>query len=181
MDLIIDIAQRTKCDAVWVGWGHASENPLIPERLAKTPYVLTQSPPPRAEACMADLSGDSFLGVGCPGVLFVSPNLPCGTRCSPPFPQHRVPRAPGLCDAGAGGQDQLHGGGTVGAGAVHQVVRQPLHAAAGYRQRGRAALQPVLREGPRALQPSGGEGVWCPDPPSGTLTKYIIGTCCVGR
>lgn len=46
VDLIIDIAQRTKCDAVWVGWGHASENPLIPERLAKTPYVLTQSPPP---------------------------------------------------------------------------------------------------------------------------------------
>eukprot|EP01065_Artemidia_motanka_P019441 TRINITY_DN230_c0_g1_i1.p1 TRINITY_DN230_c0_g1~~TRINITY_DN230_c0_g1_i1.p1 ORF type:complete len:2230 (+),score=810.54 TRINITY_DN230_c0_g1_i1:78-6767(+) len=31
--LIIDIASRTRCDAVWAGWGHASENPALPDGL----------------------------------------------------------------------------------------------------------------------------------------------------
>jgi acetyl-CoA carboxylase/biotin carboxylase 1 len=34
--LIIDIAERMQVDAVWAGWGHASENPLLPDGLAKT-------------------------------------------------------------------------------------------------------------------------------------------------
>ena len=32
---IVEIAESAKCDAVWAGWGHASENPLLPERLSK--------------------------------------------------------------------------------------------------------------------------------------------------
>jgi len=48
VDLIVDIAQRTKCDAVYVGWGHASENPAIPDRLAGTSCALP--PPPQ---CLA--------------------------------------------------------------------------------------------------------------------------------
>jgi acetyl-CoA carboxylase/biotin carboxylase 1 len=31
--LIVDIAERTSCDAVWPGWGHASENPELPQSL----------------------------------------------------------------------------------------------------------------------------------------------------
>ncbi|KAK4531784.1 hypothetical protein CCYA_CCYA09G2641 [Cyanidiococcus yangmingshanensis] len=36
VELIVDVAERHECDAVWAGWGHASENPLLPLRLAET-------------------------------------------------------------------------------------------------------------------------------------------------
>ena len=32
---IVEIAESTSCDAVWAGWGHASENPSLPDRLSK--------------------------------------------------------------------------------------------------------------------------------------------------
>lgn len=35
VELIIDIATRTQVQAVWAGWGHASENPKLPELLHK--------------------------------------------------------------------------------------------------------------------------------------------------
>src|SRR5271156_5877264 len=34
VDLIVDIAERMDVHAVWAGWGHASENPKLPEALA---------------------------------------------------------------------------------------------------------------------------------------------------
>ena len=34
VDLILDIALSQKVDGVWPGWGHASENPALPARLA---------------------------------------------------------------------------------------------------------------------------------------------------
>jgi acetyl-CoA carboxylase/biotin carboxylase 1 len=33
VDLIVDIAEREGVDAVWPGWGHASENPKLPTAL----------------------------------------------------------------------------------------------------------------------------------------------------
>eukprot|EP01035_Chromulina_nebulosa_P016919 gene16919-22410_t len=33
VDLIVDIAEKEKVDAVWPGWGHASENPRLPSTL----------------------------------------------------------------------------------------------------------------------------------------------------
>lgn len=33
VELIVDIALRTQVQAVWAGWGHASENPKLPELL----------------------------------------------------------------------------------------------------------------------------------------------------
>jgi len=36
VSLIIDIAERRGVDAVWAGWGHASENPMLPDGLAAT-------------------------------------------------------------------------------------------------------------------------------------------------
>jgi acetyl-CoA carboxylase/biotin carboxylase 1 len=33
VDLICEIAEKQKVDAVWPGWGHASENPELPRRL----------------------------------------------------------------------------------------------------------------------------------------------------
>lgn len=35
VELIVDIAVRTQVHAVWAGWGHASENPKLPELLHK--------------------------------------------------------------------------------------------------------------------------------------------------
>nr|BAA25799.1 acetyl-CoA carboxylase [Rattus norvegicus] len=35
VELIIDIAKRIPVQAVWAGWGHASENPKLPELLCK--------------------------------------------------------------------------------------------------------------------------------------------------
>jgi len=34
--LIVEIAERWHVDAVWAGWGHASENPLLPDSLERT-------------------------------------------------------------------------------------------------------------------------------------------------
>lgn len=34
VDLIADVADRFSCDAVWAGWGHASENPVLPAKLS---------------------------------------------------------------------------------------------------------------------------------------------------
>lgn len=33
VELIVNLAQLVKADAVWAGWGHASENPLLPDKL----------------------------------------------------------------------------------------------------------------------------------------------------
>ena len=35
VDLILNIAKRYKVEGVWAGWGHASENPKLPELLGK--------------------------------------------------------------------------------------------------------------------------------------------------
>lgn len=34
VDLIVEIAEKRHVDAVWAGWGHASENPKLPATLA---------------------------------------------------------------------------------------------------------------------------------------------------
>ena len=35
VDLIISVAKQHKVEAVWAGWGHASENPKLPAGLSK--------------------------------------------------------------------------------------------------------------------------------------------------
>jgi acetyl-CoA carboxylase/biotin carboxylase 1 len=46
VDLIVDIAERTGVDAVWAGWGHASENPRLPESLAASKKKIVFIGPP---------------------------------------------------------------------------------------------------------------------------------------
>jgi len=53
--LIVDIAERTGAHAVWAGWGHASENPKLPEALAKTKNKIAFIGPP--SKAMRDLGG----------------------------------------------------------------------------------------------------------------------------
>ena len=40
VDLIVDIAKQVKADAVWPGWGHASEYPSLPNSLEKAGIVF---------------------------------------------------------------------------------------------------------------------------------------------
>ena len=39
VDVIVDVARRNQCDAVWAGWGHASEFPALPAALASANIV----------------------------------------------------------------------------------------------------------------------------------------------
>ncbi|KAI9011227.1 acetyl-CoA carboxylase [Gaertneriomyces semiglobifer] len=55
VDLIVDIAERTGVQAVWVGWGFASENPVLAEKLAAlSPPVIFIGPPPSAMRALGD-------------------------------------------------------------------------------------------------------------------------------
>ncbi|KDQ18913.1 hypothetical protein BOTBODRAFT_28387 [Botryobasidium botryosum FD-172 SS1] len=53
VDLIVDIAERAGVHAVWAGWGHASENPRLPESLAKSKIVFI-GPPGSAMRSLGD-------------------------------------------------------------------------------------------------------------------------------
>jgi acetyl-CoA carboxylase / biotin carboxylase 1 len=53
VDLIVDIAERTGVHAVWAGWGHASENPRLPETLAANKIVFI-GPPGSAMRSLGD-------------------------------------------------------------------------------------------------------------------------------
>ncbi|RCH96152.1 acetyl-coenzyme-A carboxylase [Rhizopus azygosporus] len=46
VELIVDVAERTGVHAVWAGWGHASENPRLPEMLAKSKHKCVFIGPP---------------------------------------------------------------------------------------------------------------------------------------
>jgi len=68
--LIVDIAERTGCDGVWPGWGHASENDRLPEMLALTPSkIVWIGPPPQAMRALGDKIGSTLIaqsaGVPC--------------------------------------------------------------------------------------------------------------------
>ncbi|KAI9138810.1 acetyl-CoA carboxylase [Paraphysoderma sedebokerense] len=53
VDLIVDIASRTGVHAVWAGWGHASENPKLPDKL-KTIGVVFIGPSGGAMRSLGD-------------------------------------------------------------------------------------------------------------------------------
>jgi acetyl-CoA carboxylase/biotin carboxylase 1 len=46
VDLIVDVAERAGVHAVWAGWGHASENPRLPESLAASKNKIVFIGPP---------------------------------------------------------------------------------------------------------------------------------------
>ncbi|KAI3661152.1 hypothetical protein MP638_005589 [Amoeboaphelidium occidentale] len=53
VDLIRDLAERCGVDAVWAGWGHASENPKLPDALKKIGVVFI-GPPSSAMRSLGD-------------------------------------------------------------------------------------------------------------------------------
>ena len=55
VDLIVDVAERAGVHAVWAGWGHASENPRLPEALASSKHkILFIGPPGSAMRSLGD-------------------------------------------------------------------------------------------------------------------------------
>ncbi|KAJ1021262.1 hypothetical protein NDA18_005503 [Ustilago nuda] len=55
VDLIVDIAERARVHAVWAGWGHASENPRLPESLAASKHkIIFIGPPGSAMRSLGD-------------------------------------------------------------------------------------------------------------------------------
>ncbi|KAK0320955.1 acetyl-coenzyme-A carboxylase [Friedmanniomyces endolithicus] len=55
VELIVDVAERTGVHAVWAGWGHASENPKLPESLAaSSKRIIFIGPPGSAMRSLGD-------------------------------------------------------------------------------------------------------------------------------
>jgi len=60
VELILDIAKRMQVQAVWAGWGHASENPKLPELLTKNGMVFI-GPPEKAMWALGDKIASSIV------------------------------------------------------------------------------------------------------------------------
>ena len=59
-DLILDIAKRIPVQAVWAGWGHASENPKLPELLTRNGIAFI-GPPETAMWALGDKIASSIV------------------------------------------------------------------------------------------------------------------------
>ncbi|XP_018332454.1 acetyl-CoA carboxylase isoform X2 [Agrilus planipennis] len=60
VELIVDIAIRCQVQAVWAGWGHASENPKLPELLHKNDIAFI-GPPEKAMWALGDKIASSIV------------------------------------------------------------------------------------------------------------------------
>ena len=70
VEVIVDIAERAGAQAVWAGWGHASENPKLPESLSATRDGIVFIGPPAT--AMRDL-GDKIAST----LVAQSADIPC--------------------------------------------------------------------------------------------------------
>ncbi|KAK4742079.1 hypothetical protein SAY87_000080 [Trapa incisa] len=60
VQLIVEMAEITNVDAVWPGWGHASENPELPDALSAKGIVFL-GPPGTSMAALGDKIGSSLI------------------------------------------------------------------------------------------------------------------------
>ncbi|PIN24736.1 Acetyl-CoA carboxylase [Handroanthus impetiginosus] len=60
VQLIVEMAEMTHVDAVWPGWGHASENPGLPDALNAKGIVFL-GPPAASMAALGDKIGSSLI------------------------------------------------------------------------------------------------------------------------
>ena len=60
VEVILDIAKRIPVQAVWAGWGHASENPKLPELLHQHGITFI-GPPEHAMWALGDKIASSIL------------------------------------------------------------------------------------------------------------------------
>eukprot|EP01012_Entosiphon_sulcatum_P026964 TRINITY_DN3247_c0_g1_i1.p1 TRINITY_DN3247_c0_g1~~TRINITY_DN3247_c0_g1_i1.p1 ORF type:complete len:2163 (+),score=392.04 TRINITY_DN3247_c0_g1_i1:197-6490(+) len=76
--LIVDVAKRTKCDGVWVGWGHASENPELPDMLREAGITFL-GPPSSAMRALGDKISSTIVAqtAGVPCIEWSGSGLTC--------------------------------------------------------------------------------------------------------
>ncbi|XP_059630432.1 acetyl-CoA carboxylase 1-like [Cornus florida] len=60
VQLIVEMAEITHVDAVWPGWGHASENPELPDAL-NAKGIIFLGPPATSMAALGDKIGSSLI------------------------------------------------------------------------------------------------------------------------
>ncbi|CAN1247442.1 Acetyl-CoA carboxylase 1 [Linum perenne] len=60
VQLIVEMAEITRVDAVWPGWGHASENPELPDALSAKGIIFLGPPGPSMSA-LGDKIGSSLI------------------------------------------------------------------------------------------------------------------------
>ncbi|XP_009758450.1 acetyl-CoA carboxylase 1-like [Nicotiana sylvestris] len=60
VQLIVEMAEMTHVDAVWPGWGHASENPELPDAL-NAKGIIFLGPPATSMAALGDKIGSSLI------------------------------------------------------------------------------------------------------------------------
>ncbi|KAF7829912.1 acetyl-CoA carboxylase 1-like [Senna tora] len=60
VQLIVEMAEITRVDAVWPGWGHASENPELPDAL-NAKGIIFLGPPSTSMAALGDKIGSSLI------------------------------------------------------------------------------------------------------------------------
>ncbi|XP_010261220.1 PREDICTED: acetyl-CoA carboxylase 1-like [Nelumbo nucifera] len=60
VQLIVEIAEITRVNAVWPGWGHASENPELPDAL-NAKGIIFLGPPAAPMAALGDKIGSSLI------------------------------------------------------------------------------------------------------------------------
>ena len=101
--LIVDIAQRWKVDAVWAGWGHASENPLLPDNLMKNNIVFI-GPSSKPMQALGDKIGSTIIAqsakVGSDHVaVSASENLPPAAASATCAIRRRCRRSRGMATA----------------------------------------------------------------------------------
>ncbi|GFR07112.1 acetyl-CoA carboxylase [Trichonephila clavata] len=76
VELILDIAKRMNVQVVWAGWGHASENPKLPELLNKN-GIAFMGPPEKAMWSLGDKIASSIVAqtAGIPTLPWSGSNL----------------------------------------------------------------------------------------------------------
>lgn len=74
--LIADLALRFSCDAVWAGWGHASENPALPAALTNLGIIFL-GPPPDSMHALGDKIASTIIAqsAGVPTVAWSGSGL----------------------------------------------------------------------------------------------------------
>ena len=94
--LIIEIAESTGCDGVWAGWGHASENPALPNGLAaaKRPIVFI-GPPAKPMHALGDKIGSTIIAqsAGVPCIAWNGSALRCNYKDAGGIPPELYRRA----------------------------------------------------------------------------------------
>jgi acetyl-CoA carboxylase / biotin carboxylase 1 len=81
--LIVEIAERWQVDAVWAGWGHASENPRLPDTLSKTERRIAFIGPPAGPMhALGDKIGSTIIAqsAGVPVIAWNGDGITCNYK-----------------------------------------------------------------------------------------------------